>query len=492
MFLIDVTPDGRFKFAGFNRAEEEAIGLSNAEISGRFVEDIFTEELARKLTADYRRCLEAGRAIHFDSELNLPRGRRFFHSNLIPLRDATGVISRIIGACIDTTDVRRTREEAFAKQNLESLGVLAGGIAHDFNNVLGGILAQAELVEADLAVGSAARQEIQRIKAAALRGSEIVRQLMVYAGQDQTHLVESVDVSRLVTEILELLKVSISKQVVLRTDLSDDLPAVRGNSTQIRQIVMNLIINASEAIGDEKGVITLTTTLASTGRDLASNSTKNLSLGDCVLLEVSDTGSGITEETKEKIFDPFFSTKFAGRGMGLAVVQRIVRDHGGAINVVSPPGQGVTFQVYLPCTSKQATEIRTAITSAGLEESNTRTGTILVVEDEEVLGRAVSKALRKSGFSVLEATDGSAAIDLVHKHKDEIDVILLDLTLPERSSRQVFEEAIRVRAGVKVILTSAYSKETVDASFTGLRIPYFIRKPFQLDELLHLLGQALI
>ena len=491
MFLIDVTLDGRFKFVGFNRAEEEAVGFSNAEVSGRFVEDVFGEELANKLTADYRRCLEAGRAIHYDSELNLPRGRRYFHSNLIPLRNDAGVISRIIGACIDTTDLRRTQEEALAKQNLEGLGVLAGGIAHDFNNVLGGILAQAELVEPDLPLGSAPNQEIQRIKAAALRGSEIVRELMIYAGENQTHLVEPVDISRLVREILELLKVSISKQAVLRTDLSDDLPPVLGNSPQIRQVVMNLIINASEAIGDKKGVITLTTTQVSGGRDLAPNGVKELPLGNYVRLEVSDTGGGITEEAKGKIFDPFFSTKFAGRGMGLAVVQRVVRDHGGAINIVSAPGHGATFQVLFPCRSKEASEINSAINSAELEKSNVRTGTILVVEDEEILRMAVSKLLRKIGFSVMAASDGSAAMDLVRTHKDEIDVILLDLTLPGLSSRKVFEEALRVQPNLKVVLTSAYSKETVDASFTPLRITHFIRKPFQLGELEGVLQDAL-
>ena len=218
MFLIEVTPEGRFKYAAFNRAEEEAIGLSSAEVSGRFVEDVFGEELAGKLTADYRRCLDAGLAIDFDSELNLAGGRRYFHSNLIPLRNAAGVINRIIG-CVDVTDLRRTREEALAKQNLETLGVLAGGIAHDFNNVLGGILAQAELAEMELAVGSRGRQQLQTIEAAALRGSKIVRELMIYAGQDQTKHAEPVHVSRLVSEMLELLKVSISKQAVFRTDL---------------------------------------------------------------------------------------------------------------------------------------------------------------------------------------------------------------------------------------------------------------------------------
>jgi two-component system cell cycle sensor histidine kinase/response regulator CckA len=209
---------------------------------------------------------------------------------------------------------------------------------------------------------------------------------------------------------------------------------------------------------------------------------------------VSDNGCGLTEEAKAKIFDPFYTTKFAGRGLGLAVVQGIVRAHGGAIDVVSSPGQGATFQVLLPCTSKRALEAQNAVISSTVEGSLalTRTGaTVLVVEDEEVLRRAVSKALRIKGFSVMEAQDGSVAMDLVRTRGDDIDVILLDVTLPGKSSKEVFEEAQRMRASIKVVLTSAYDRKTVDAFFRGLRITQFIRKPFQLDELVGTLRDAL-
>ena len=187
-----------------------------------------------------------------------------------------------------------------------------------------------------------------RIKAVAVRAAEIVRELMIYSGQDQADL-GSVDLSRLVEEMLELLKVSISKHAVLKTDLRQNLPAVRGNAAQIRQIVMNLIINASEALGEKDGVIHVTTSLAGSGRNLSSISGTSLPEGDYLRLEVSDTGCGITEEQQARIFDPFFSTKFAGRGLGLAVVHGIVRAHGGAIHLSSTPGQGTTFQIFLPC-----------------------------------------------------------------------------------------------------------------------------------------------
>jgi CheY-like chemotaxis protein len=243
---------------------------------------------------------------------------------------------------------------------------------------------------------------------------------------------------------------------------------------------MNLVINASEAIGYKEGVIQVTTS--------------RVPARDYVRLEVSDDGCGMTEEAKAKIFDPFYTTKFAGRGLGLAVVQGVVRAHGGVIDVVSAPGKGATFRVLLPCTPKRALEAQNAIISSTAEGSHalTRTrATVLVVEDEEVLRLAVSKALQKRGFSVMEAKDGTVAMDLMRTRGDDIDVILLDVTLPGTSSREVFEEAQRMRANLKVVLTSAYDRRTADASFPGLRITQFIRKPFRLDDLAGTLRDAM-
>jgi CheY-like chemotaxis protein len=262
---------------------------------------------------------------------------------------------------------------------------------------------------------------------------------------------------------------------------------VAGSAPQIRQLVMNLVINASEAIGETDGVITVSTARVSGGREL--NNATDLLVGDYVRLEVSDSGGGMTEETKAKIFDPFFSTKFAGRGLGLAAVQGIVRAHGGVITLVSAPGQGTKFEVLLPCAPNGASGVE--VTSKELKQSDVWEGTILVVEDEETLRLAVSKALRKKGYSVMEASDGSVAMNLVRAHKDGIDAVLLDVTLPGVSSRDIFEEVLRMQPGVKVIVTSAYGKEAVCASFAGLRVDYFIRKPFQFDDLASLLGDAL-
>jgi CheY-like chemotaxis protein len=251
---------------------------------------------------------------------------------------------------------------------------------------------------------------------------------------------------------------------------------------------MNLIINASEAIGEQDAEIRITTSSIK-GQDIAATNGAMVIEGNCVRLEVSDTGCGMTEEVRARVFDPFFSTKFPGRGLGLAVVQGIVRDHGGAINLVSAPGQGTTFEVVLPCAGPQS-DPGLGVRTSG-KEYRSPSGTLLVVEDEDVLRFAVSKMLRKSGFQVIEANDGSSALELIRTRDDEIDLMLLDVTLPGVSSREVVEQARVTRPNLKVILTSAYDRETVETSFAGLRVDHFIRKPFQIADLMSLLQEVL-
>jgi two-component system, cell cycle sensor histidine kinase and response regulator CckA len=210
-----------------------------------------------------------------------------------------------------------------------------------------------------------------------------------------------------------------------------------------------------------------------------------------VNFEISDTGCGMTEEVQSKIFDPFFTTKFAGRGLGLAVVQGIVRDHGGVINLVSAPGQGTTIGILLPCIGKTRLRSLHVRQPATGKEHQPASGTVLIVEDEDSLRLALAQMLRKRGLLVIEASDGSRALELVRAHKDEIDVMLLDMTLPGVSSQAVFQEARLLHSNLKVILTSAYSRDVVDASFTGLPVEGFIRKPFRLADLVGSLQKAL-
>jgi two-component system, cell cycle sensor histidine kinase and response regulator CckA len=304
---------------------------------------------------------------------------------------------------------------------------------------------------------------------------------MAFAGQDQLYLEGAIDISQLIREMLGLLKVSVSKHALLRVDLAQDLPAVLCSAPQVRQVVMNLVINASEAIGQRDGAITITTAHIQASHPGSERPTE-LAQGDYVKLEVWDSGSGITEEVRKKIFDPFFTTKFAGRGMGLAVVHRIVHGHHGAIRVESALGQGTKFQVFLPCSIETSSDIRgprlRVWDQAGLQK-----GTILLVEDDELLRGSVSKLLRRFGFVVVEARDGSEAMEALYAHKGEFVAVLLDFTIPGTPSVEVFDAARRILPDLKVVVTSAYSKETVDTTF-GLRAHDFVRKPFRLSELM--------
>jgi signal transduction histidine kinase len=243
----------------------------------------------------------------------------------------------------DITEIKRTQEEALFRQKLESVGTLAGGIAHDFNNLLGGVLAHSELALAELDAGLACKEELKVIREVAIRGSEIVRQLMIYAGKE-SEVVERVDLSKIVEEMLALLKVSVSKHAVMYADLAQDLPPTRAGAAQLRQIVMNLVTNASDAIGDRDGVIRVSTRRVTLGGESATT-LESLSDGDYVALEVSDTGCGMSRETQDRLFDPFFTTKSAGRGLGLAVVSGIVRSLAGAIRLTSDVGKGSTFRI---------------------------------------------------------------------------------------------------------------------------------------------------
>jgi CheY-like chemotaxis protein len=340
-----------------------------------------------------------------------------------------------------------------------------------------------------LDAGSSCTEELKAICEVAKRGSEIVRQLMIYAGKE-SEVVERVDLSKIVEEMLALLRVSVSKHAVMDADLGQDLPATRAGAAQLRQIVMNLITNASDAIGDRAGVIRVITRRVTLGAESARDS-ESSSKGDYVALEVSDTGCGMSQETRGRLFDPFFTTKSVGRGLGLAVVSGIVRSLGGAIHVTSEPGKGSTFQILLPCAETRVAATGDAMSTIEELAGPSQRPAVLIVEDEEVLRQAVAKTLRKNGFDVFEAADGSFAIDLLRANRGQIDVILLDMTIPGASSREVVAEAVKVRSDISVVLASAYGQEMFSRATSIPQIRSFIRKPFQLADLVKTLRRSL-
>jgi signal transduction histidine kinase/CheY-like chemotaxis protein len=409
-------------------------------------------------------------------------------SRAVPMLNSMGEIMEWFGTARDVTAAKLAQEELLARQKLESIGTLAGGIAHDFNNLLGGVLAQTELALAEHRAGMSAEQELKAIREVAIRGSEIVRQLMIYAGKD-SEVPGLVNVSRVVEEMLGLLRVSVSKHAALETDLGQDLPAVRGGAAQLQQIVMNLVINASEAIGDRDGMIRVATNRVTIRQDAAI--TRGLVEGDYLQIEVSDTGGGMSAETRNRLFDPFFTTKSGGRGLGLAVVDGIVRGLRGTIHVVSEPGNGTTFQVLLPAVETTAGVTREPISGAVESEGASQEFTVLVVEDEDPLRQAVVRMLRRAGFEVLEAANGTVATDILRVNGSKIDLILLDMTIPGASSHEVATVAAQVRPELKVVLTSAYGEEITRTTTSAMQTCSFIRKPYQLGVLVQTLQNVL-
>ncbi|MBI3447511.1 MAG: response regulator [Acidobacteria bacterium] len=392
-------------------------------------------------------------------------------------------------------DRLKMEERTWHSQKLESLGVLAGGVAHDFNNLLVVILGNAELAVADLPDSSPVRSRLHQIEIAASRAADLTNQMLAYTGKGR-FVAEPIDLSSLVAEMTHLLESVVTKKAELRCHLAARLPAVMGDPGQLRQIVMNLITNASDAIRDGIGTITVTTGAADLdARDLSEALLgEGLDAGRYVFVEVADTGCGMDEVTRARIFDPFFSTKFTGRGLGLAATHGIVRGHLGAIALRSAPGQGTNFKVFLPATAgaREAGDVvpNQTVRPApvlGPKES----GTILVVDDEEGVRAVAESILRSMGFDVLLAEDGRKGLDVFGDHRDVIDLVILDLTMPEMDGEEVLKEIHRVSPEARVVLSSGYSETDVIKRFAGKGIAGFIQKPYRVESFLETLRAAM-
>lgn len=379
-------------------------------------------------------------------------------------------------------DRRKLETKILQTQKMESLGVLAGGIAHDFNNLLTGILGNADLALLDLPPESSARARLRDIETSAIRAAELTKQMLAYSGKGQ-FVIEPIHLSKLVEEMAHLLKTVISKKAVLRFRFADQLPLILADATQIRQIVMNLLTNASEAIGDKSGVITISTGKMDLDQEYLSRTffDEGLKEGQYVYLEVSDTGCGMDEETMRRIFDPFFTTKFAGRGLGLAAVLGIVRGHRGAVKVYSHPGEGTTFKILLPADSDaEAYKQRAEQSSRDQWHGD---GTVLIIDDEAQVRKVGRMMLERMGFKVVESAGGRDALDYYRDHAGEVRLVLLDMTMPEMSGPEVFRELRRIRPDTRVVLCSGYSEQEATNRFEGKGLAGFLQKPFRTDEL---------
>jgi PAS domain S-box-containing protein len=406
-------------------------------------------------------------------------------------RDHAGQALRLVGTHTDISERKRSEEERKtlethlqASQKLESLGVLAGGIAHDFNNLLMGILGNAGLALQDLSRVSPVRPFIDEIEKATLRAADLTRQMLAYSGKGHFQI-KIVDISEVTRELTHLLESSISKKAHLKLQLTQGLPAIRGDIAQLQQIIINLIMNASEALNEEFGgeVIIRTGIAMYTQKDLTESRLPNKpSAGRYVFLEVTDTGCGMDADTCDKLFDPFFTTKFTGRGLGMSAVLGIVRGHQGAIFVRSKDGAGTTIRVLFPALDTSAATIKETNQNRNGDKWQGR-GTILLVDDEHIVQTVAKTILERLGFDVLLASDGIEAVEIFHQRGHEIDCVLLDLSMPRMDGEQTLVALRKINQTVPVILSSGYAEAEIEERFKIQGISAFIQKPYQVNAL---------
>lgn len=368
-------------------------------------------------------------------------------------------------------------------QKLESLGVLAGGIAHDFNNLLLTIIGNAGLAQLEAASTPALAPLLNDIEQAAQRAAELCRQLLAYSGKGR-FVVSPIELNEQVRELSQLLKVSVSRKAEIELDLAPALPLIEGDASQIRQVLMNLIINASDSLEEKAGRIVVRTSARYCLREFLDEHLdgRDLPEGRYVVLEVEDTGCGMAPETKERIFDPFFTTKFTGRGLGMAAVLGIMRGHRGVIHLESEPGRGSRFELLFPAIESQPIKVSAAGVSA--QENWEGKGTVLVADDEATVRDFTVRVLERAGFRVITAVDGREAIDQVRSHGGELVLALIDLTMPRVSGAEASLEIRAIQPGLPLLLTSGYSEDEVGEQMPNVEPVDFIQKPYRPSELI--------
>ena len=445
-----------------NEKTEEMFGYSRQELLGHPVELLLPE--------GYRSAHSGHRAEYFRNPRKRPMGvgldltgRKKDGSefpveiSLSHVRD--GRESVALAFVTDITGRKRNEERLREAAKLESLGVLAGGIAHDFNNLLVGIMGNASLALEETVPGSPARGMLRGVIEASERAASLVRQLLAYSGKGRFQI-GPVDLSKLVAESAGIMRTSVAQAVKLRFELADGLPAIETDASQMQQLVMNLVINGGEAIGERPGTVVVRTAF-------------DPEPAAAVRLEVQDDGCGMDAATKERIFDPFFSTKFTGRGLGLAAVQGIVRTHRGSIEVQTALGRGSKFTVRLPVSVRKANEAGQGSAARGVGRN-----TVLLADDEEVVRSSAKFALEKHGYKVLLARDGDEVIRIFQRDAAEVALVVLDLTMPVMSGLETLRRLRAMRPDVPVVLSGALSDAGTIGPFRAEGAAGFLQKPY--------------
>ena len=481
LFWIRVEEGGTFRVEGINPAQEKVLGLKNEDVQGRRLRDFLPPHHSEPILDHYRRCLEVGQPLHYEESAEFYGELKTFETLLVPIRDAQGRIYRIVGNSRDVSQARRAEEALRQAQKLESLGILAGGIAHDFNNLLTAMLGNLNLAQLKSSPESPALPYLENVEKIVLRASDLTKQMLAYSGKGR-FVVMPHDLNKVVREMTHLLNVSISKKVSLQYELAPSLPTFEADAAQIQQVVLNLVTNASEAIGEGEGAIRIVTKEEhlDAGKLAPLMPGQSLEAGSYVVLEVSDTGCGMDQEVLARIFDPFFTTKRSGRGLGLSAMLGILRGHHAGIHIASAPGEGSTFTLYFPAKSG-CVPLETS--SPQVARPGGCKGRVLLVDDEEIVRESTAAMLECLGLEVLQALDGQDAVTRFQGLKGTIDLVLMDLTMPHMDGREAFAQLRLLQADLPVILFSGFSEGDSLRDSLGDGLAGFLQKPFDLADL---------
>jgi PAS domain S-box-containing protein len=475
----------------WNAAAERMFGYAASDIVGRSILLILPPERRMEEEEHLTRVAAGGLVTQMETVRLAKGGRRIDVSlSIFPVRSG-GEITGAATVMRDITDRKRRDEALRHTQKLESIGVLAGGIAHDFNNLLTGIMGNASLALHMIPPEAGAADLLEDVLRASERAADLTNQLLAYAGKGR-FFIAPVDVSRLVRGITSLILSSIPKKVRLRLDTATGLPPVEADASQLQQLVMNLVLNGAEAVGDGAGEVTVMTRARTIAANEASREFPafDLAPGEYVEITVEDTGGGMDDATLRHIFDPFFTTKFMGRGLGLAAALGIVRGHQGGIAVQSRPGWGTRFTVVLPASSQPA-PAEPSPPPPPVRAGRGAGRTILVADDEEIVRAAAAGALRAAGYEVLEAANGQEAVDLFRAEADRIALVLLDMTMPVVAGAEAIPLLRAIRADVPIIASSGYGELEAAARLTGRGVEGFLPKPYAADRLVAMVARTL-
>lgn len=488
IWMLDI--NGQMKF--INRTFCDAVGVAEREfLNAQHYSDILGSEVALQCQLSDKCCFTQKELVRSRESFDCVDGKQHtFDVIKVPVFDENNELSCLIGIAVDVTDKldsEREKEDMQKQllhtQKLESLGVLAGGIAHDFNNILTAIMGHASLAGRKVDRNPVVIQEhLQVIVNASEKAADLCKQMLAYSGKGK-FVIQPIEVSALIQEVVNILQVSIHKGVALKMNLQEGLPLIEADTAQVQQVLLNLITNANEAIGEKSGVISVRTGAMHVDQGYLQQcmAGSEIESGNYVYIEVSDTGCGMDVATMSKVFDPFFSTKFTGRGLGMSAVLGIMRGHKGALKMYSELNHGTTFRVLFPALELVLGEYDAA-QGAELELSNPPS--VLVVDDEPVIRDMAVMMLREVGVTeVLTASDGEEALDIYKREQHNIGLVLLDLTMPRMNGEEAFRQLRRINEDVKVVLSSGYSESDIQDRFAGKGLYGFIQKPYMSEVL---------